>query len=441
MTERAAAVGPRREARFAGARWAALAFFVALAVRLIAIWVVGPVQLEFGDAHDFLETSRIVCTQEEYPATGNLTFFRAPGYPLFVSLVTACHPDRILRVKVCNALVDSLTVVLIWVLAGQMVRSAAGQLLASAVAAFHPIFVVQTTDVRSESIFMFLVTGALVALFAARTARPRWLLLAGALLGLAALTRPAALVAIPFFAVAWVIGSSSGQRRAAVASAVLLVAAAAAVVGPWSIYISERHHELIFVNDAGGYNLWRGTHPDLISALNSPDRRTYQDQSQRFELVTSPSEAVAVSREADSPMGRSRAWRLRAQERIASDPIGFVAALGGNLWRLWRPWLNPLGYPNATVLASAAFLLPMLFLGTLGLSGLRSAQPWLFGFVACWFLVVSLSHIPFQAVMRFRMPFTDPILIALMWGGLTALRASFSRGTQRPASDGRAMSA
>ena len=127
VTEREAAVGARRAARFAGVRWAALAFFVALAVRLIAIWVVGPVQLEFGDAHDFLETSRIVCTQEEYPATGNITFFRAPGYPLFVSLVTACHPDRILRVKVCNALVDSLTVVLIWVLAGQMIPTAAGR--------------------------------------------------------------------------------------------------------------------------------------------------------------------------------------------------------------------------------------------------------------------------------------------------------------------------
>lgn len=372
---------------------------------------------------------------------GNLAFFRAPGYPLFVTLVTACHPDRILLVKVCNALVDSLTVVLIWVLAGQMIPSAAGQLLASAVAAFHPIFAVQTADARSESLFMFLFTGALVALFAARRARPRCLLLAGALLGLAALTRPAALVAIPFFAVAWVIGSPSGQRRAAVASAVLLVAAAAAVVGPWSVYISERHHELILVNDAGGYNLWRGTHPDLISALSSPDRRTYQDRSQRFELVTSPSEAVAVSREADSPMGRSRAWRLRARERLASDPMSFVAALGGNLWRLWRPWLNPLGYPNAIVLASAAYLLPILFLGTLGLSGLRSAQPWLFGFVTCWFLVVSLSHIPFQAVMRFRMPFTDPILIALMWSGLAALRARLSRGTQRPASEGRATSA
>lgn len=114
----------------------------------------------------------------------------------------------------------------------------------------------------------------------------------------------------------------------------------------------------------------------------------------------------------------------------------FVAALGGNLWRLWRPWLNPLGYPNAIVLASAVFLLPILFLGTLGLLGLRTVQPWLFGFVTCWFLVVSLSHIPFQAVMRFRMPFTDPILIALMWGGLAALRSRFNLGTQRPTPEG-----
>lgn len=414
----------------------ALIFVLAFAVRLAILFAVGASHVEFGDARDYLETSRIVCTQGDYPTAGNLGFFRAPGYPLFISTVTACQPWKVLRLKIFTAAVDSLTVVLIALLAALCLPSGPGLLLAATVAACHPILAFQTSDVRSEPLFMFLVTAALVAFLVARGARPRLLAAAGLLLGLAALTRPAALIAIPYFASAWVVGSLARERRKALLVALLFLGAAAAVVAPWSTYISSKHGELILVNDAGGYNLWRGTHPDLIAAMTSPTRDVYRDRIERFELSTSASAALLISREATSPMARDRAWRSRFQDRLESDPRRFLSALGGNLWRLWRPWLNPLEHPTWIVLASAAVLIPILLLGLLGLAHIRASQPWLFGFVLGWFLWISVWLIPFQTVMRFRIPLTDPLLIALIPAGLASLRSRFARRAKLPASGG-----
>ena len=414
------------------ARRRLLVFLGAFAVRLVAIWALGPSHLEFGDSRDYLETSQVVCAQGDYPDAGDGMYFRPPGFPLFISLVTACHTGEVWWIKVVIAAIDSLTVLLIWAVAGLVTAGARMEWLVVAVAALHPISVYQTTDLRSEPLFMFVLTGALAALLTARLRREKlYLPLAGALLGLAALTRPAALIAIPLFSIAWVAGAPVRRRREALARALVLAAAAAAVIGPWTYYISARNHELILVNDTGGFNLWKGTHPELLRALSSTDRATYAVLTRQFEIVTTPSEARAVAMEARSPMGRSDAWRRRAIARISADPGAFLEAVIGNMLRFWRPWLNPMEYGPVAVLVSAAMLCGIYFLGALGIASVRASNPWLFWFVLSWFVVTTLAHAPFQTVMRYRLPFTDPILIAFMGRGVVALRSILGRRTDR----------
>lgn len=364
-------------------------------------------------------------------------FFRPPGFPFFIALASACHCDQVGWVKVCVAAIDSFTVLLIWAMALRVTGSSRMQWLVVAAAALHPIFVAQPTDLRSEPLFMFLITGAVLALLTARSERAGlYLSLAGALLGFAALTRPAALVALPFFALAWIAGAPATRRRLACAQALALSAAAAAVVAPWSFYISAQHHEMILVNDTGGFNLWKGTHPELVRALRSPDRASYAERTRQFEFVTTPREAQAVAMESNSPMGRSAAWRRRATDRISSAPGAFLEALLGNMSRFWRPWLSPMEHGPVAVAGSAALLCSIYLLGGVGIAQTRASQPWLFWFVVLWFLVVTLAHSPFQTVLRYRMPLTDPLLIAFMGGGVVALRSGFGRGAARAASLG-----
>ncbi len=414
------------------ARQGILVFLVAFAVRLAAVWALGPAHPEFGDSRDYLEAGRSICARGDGPGLVGGMYFRPPGFPIFISLVTACHTEQIGWIKIALAAIDSLTVLLVWALARLVNGPNRVLWLVVAVAALNPIFVYQTADLRSEPLFMALLTGALLMLFTARGRRERLCLpLAGLLLGLAALTRPAALIAIPFFALAWIAGAPARRRREALPLALLLAVAAGAVVAPWTQFISARFDELILVNDTGGFNLWKGTHPDLLRALSSPDRATYAERVHQFELVTIPAEARAVELESDSPMSRSRAWRRRALDRIVADPVAYLKAILANILRFWRPWLSPMEHGPLAVAGSAALLGSIYLLGAIGIASIRKSQPWLFWFVLAWFFVTTLAHAPFQTVMRYRLPFTDPLLIAFMGGGAAALWSRLGRRSGR----------
>lgn len=191
-----------------------------------------------------------------------------------------------------------------------------------------------------------------------------------------------------------------------------------AVVAPWAIFISLKHNEFIVVNDAGGYNLWRGTHPVLIEAQSSSDPTKFQTLGQQFELAISPQESQKIQGEATSPMARSRAWRNRALNRCAEHPGACFKSLIGNLMRFWRPWLNPAAHSRSAVAVSAFCVLFILIGGGLGLFQLHGSNSWLFWTIVAWFCVATLVHSPFQTVMRFRIPITDPLLIALLPTGI-----------------------
>ncbi|MEA2465500.1 MAG: hypothetical protein QOJ98_3247, partial [Acidobacteriota bacterium] len=92
-------------------------FILALAVRIAAIEWTGGETLAFGDAPDYVNATRTLCIQHEYPERGNLPFFRAPGLPFFMAAVTACHPSNVRLIKYALALCDAITVLLIMMLA------------------------------------------------------------------------------------------------------------------------------------------------------------------------------------------------------------------------------------------------------------------------------------------------------------------------------------
>jgi hypothetical protein len=65
-----------------------------------------------------------------------------------------------------------------------------------------------------------------------------------------------------------------------------LVLAAALTLAPWTIRNFVRYHKLIVVNDAGGFNFWRGTHPETIALAHERDRRAYTALARHFEFET-----------------------------------------------------------------------------------------------------------------------------------------------------------
>jgi hypothetical protein len=398
---------------------AALAFLI----RIAAIAAVGFDRVEFGDARDYIDTAASICESGTYPPQGNLPFFRAPGLPFFIALSTACHPRNVALIKIALALVDSLTAALIALLSFSMFRSWRAAILAGAAAALYPLFIVSVTDVRSEPLFMFFMTLSLFGLATRRGA------MSGAALALAALTRPMALIFVPLFAIGAAphpafghllpasgekgdggggpsprLRGEGGAKRRVRGVASFLVAFLL-VLAPWTLRNYARYGEFILVNDAGGYSLWRGTHPEIARIYSIRDREAFHRASIEFEQRFTAPMMQRVNASTASPRLRSAAWRDAALTNVnAHRELEFRFALK-KAWLYWRPWLNPQEYSSKIVIAGGALMIILYALGFAGIP--RSLRLW----IAAYFVLGWLVHIPHQVVMRFRYPLTDPLLL------------------------------
>lgn len=402
-------------------------FIAALAVRIIAIEATGAASIRFGDAPDYINTAQSICTDQTYPERGNLPFFRPPGLPFFIAGATLCEPSRTRAIKYALAAVDAGTVVVIFELAwliwlsGFRVAGLSGGdrttgpsdtlttrqpdnlttgLLAALAAAVYPFFVFSTTDVRSEPLFLFLLTLAILLLLRGQPAG------AGVATALAALTRPTALLCLPLFAL------FAGRKKAAP-----LLIAGALTLAPWMARNYLRFGEIILVNDAGSYSVWHASHEETRLTYATRDRAEFKRREWAFETKTIHEVAHDVAARATTPNARDREWRRLAIEELRRDPAASARFAAQKAWYYWRPWLNPIEYSPRVVAVSALILIPLFVLGFIGI--IRHRLRWA---VLIYFAVLWLAHIPHQVVMRYRIPFTDPLLIAFAAGALQRRR-------------------
>jgi 4-amino-4-deoxy-L-arabinose transferase-like glycosyltransferase len=384
----------------------------ALILRLAAILASGASVIKFGDAPDYLSAANSLCSSGSYPERSSLPFFRAPGLPLFIDATTLCHTEMIWVVKVALAILDSMSVAIVFFLAEELFRNRRLSLLAAGGAAVYPFFVAQVCDVQTEALFMFLLLAAFwLTLRAIRSQLSYLTFLAGACTGLAALVRPVGLILLFLLPVALFMLKPQNTDRHRMGTLVAFAAGAALCLGPWTVRNEIRYHELIVVNDAGGYNFWRGTSEELASIDRLGDAAAFAAASEQFETVTSPAIAREIDSTAKTPMGRNREWYNRAFENLAQGPGAFALRLLRNAWAYWRPWLNPQTHSNAVVAASGLMVASIYLLALLGWISLwKRDKP-----LALWCIVCMLSlwipQIPFQVTSRFRIPITDPFLI------------------------------
>lgn len=378
-------------------------FIFALLVRVAAIELTGAEKIAFGDGPDYVQFATSVC-DGVYPERGNLPFFRAPGLPFFIAGVTVCEPTRVRAIKYGLAVCDAVSVLLIFLIAQQVGLNG---WVAAGLAALHPFFIGGVTDIRTEPLFMMLLLAACNAAFKPAPVR------AGVLLGLAALTRPTALLCIPLFALwVWFRERRAGWKPA------LLVLAATLTLSPWVVRNVVRFGEPILVNDAGGFNLWRGTHPELMQVVETYDRELFAKRSWHFEAVTVSETAKRIT--AATPRARDRQWRDLAIENIRNDPaFAAKAALKKAAW-YWRPWLHPAEHGPTAIALSIVIILGLYILGGIGMylhPDKKLVVAVLLFFAALW-----LAHVAYFPSIRLRTPLTDPLLIVFASAPLMMLR-------------------
>lgn len=192
------------------------------------------------DAADYDRIGRSLAEGHGFPpsyvtAGGGPSAMRPPAYPLYLGAVYGATGQRAFAARISQAVLGTVTVLLIGLLAALLFGEAAG-LAALAVAAVYPELILMDSAILSETLYVPLMLGAVVAALRHRAdpGRRRWALLAGLLAGLSILTRQnGAVLLAPLALLVWLTAGTSRRERAL--STASMVAVAGFVVLPWTI--------------------------------------------------------------------------------------------------------------------------------------------------------------------------------------------------------------
>ncbi len=381
------------------------AAIIGLALRLafaFGYWVGEPLT---RDEREYLSLARSVAAGDGFVYDADLRsgqgdpFGRPPGYPAFIAVVAGARgvdADVPASVRIAQAAIGALGVLLVAALAGRIAGPRAA-VAAAFIAACYPPLVAISARAFSEAIFWPL--GLAVAWLFDRTAvDPRRGavrgLACGALAGLAVLVRPGMLFFLPL-AAAWLL-----WRRQSMAGFACLLGAAL-VIGPWTARNYAHYGRFVLVASEGGVTFWTGNHPlargDGDLAANPELARAKQALRQQHPGLTEEAMEPVYYREAFD-------W-------IRAHPIAWLGLEAKKLFYL----VVPIG-PSYTLhspryyAASAipyALLLPFVFVGLRrkGADHARAPGLWLLGASAIAVCLVFFSS------ERFRIPVIDPALI------------------------------
>jgi 4-amino-4-deoxy-L-arabinose transferase-like glycosyltransferase len=251
--------GPIRLLREAGGRPLLFILALALAVRLLAL-AATPNYEPFGDPADYDRHAAALQYLGTYPPTqlaepGTATAFRPPAYPYLLATSYVLTGQRWNAGRALGALLGVATVLLVFVIAySQWGRRIA--LWSAGVAAVFPPLVLLSTGLVAENLFVPVVLAALACVLAARRpgARWWWAAAAGALCGLAALTRGNGIALLVPVGFGLVRGWPGRHPRALVAPGVA-IAAALLVLAPWTIRNFAAFDRFLPMGTAGGITL------------------------------------------------------------------------------------------------------------------------------------------------------------------------------------------
>jgi 4-amino-4-deoxy-L-arabinose transferase-like glycosyltransferase len=347
------------------------------------------------------------------PGTGQ-RFGRAPLYPVFLAVVlraTGTHavpagsPSAVTAIKAAQALLGGFVIALIALIAYQATGRQQAAVAAAAVAAAYPPLVWIGAYVLSEALFTVLALASVALLGSvvdaeppAAAASPRRhhlrIIAAGALAGLAALTRPVMIFFLAF-AAAWLLA----RRRWAWLAALSL--GAALVVLPWTVRNVRETGRLVLIASEGGVTFWTGN-----NAMSPGEGDLAANPEMKRAEIALRAHYPGWTAEQLEPVYYRAAFAY-----ILRHPFDWVWLVARKFFYVWVPIgpsyrLHSARYFAASVV-SYALLLPLAIVGfrRLWTEGRRPRALWL---LAASSVFACLVFFPQE---RFRIPVIDPACI------------------------------
>lgn len=268
---------------------------------------------------------------------GDEVFFRAPFYPYLLALLYKIGGAKIGFVILCQHVMGSVSAVLVYVLARRFFACGVSLAAGLLTALYWPLIYFEG-DLLFETLFVFLTLGFLVTIVIAAERRSAVLLaLSGAVLGLAALTRPPILILIPVLpfvlrSCAAGRGKAGAARREWVRSTALVVAGALLFIIPVTVRNFVVGRDFVGIASQGGVNFYIGNNPQS-------DGRTAIVPGTRWDWWGGYEDSIRL---AESAMGRklkpsevSDYYFRKGTEFILTDPAKAVPLLAKKLYLFW----------------------------------------------------------------------------------------------------------
>lgn len=389
--------------------WAALGalLVVGALLRLGAIFTVGDLATMHGDEVNYVSAARSLAIGAGYPDS-----MRPPAFPFFVSLVLTLSGGSLNAVRVAQVPISLIVVAVVFDLVRRRygVRAA---FLSGLLCAVHPTLIQYTHFLWAEGLFtsLLLVFFWLLMRFD-ESRRGSWLIAAGVVAGLAALTREMVLYFLPLV-VLWLWLGARADWRTRARQLALLVAPMALLVLPWTVRNYRVHHRFLLLSTARWLAMAEGNllpdHDWVVSTGEQEElHRRYFAIDDEFQRENYARDAALAAIARQQPL-----WILKKMVRSTYLLFTSESQLGRFADKGWlAPGTLPLARPMIQV--ELVFYVLQLSIGLLALWLVPGGRLKL---IAAGYILFSLAmYIVAMALHRYRVPLLP--LFALFSGPL-----------------------
>lgn len=304
-------------------------FLLSLALQLIFIIIMKiPVGSDAGIYHNVainLIKGGWFSIDGVYPAAG----YVKPGYALFLASVYKIFGPSVFAVKIIQSVLISLSCCMVYKIGTELFNQRIG-CYSALITTIHPAFLIISSHLLSESLFIFLLSVAILYLIKAFKAKTLKLyVISGIFLGIATQVRFTTIF-FPIFILGGLLFSYKEKLYALKAGLVILLMVIITAM-PWAIRNYMHFGYLNPFVDYGGV-LWLGSYTKGKGHQDNPEvvkakTRMQQDLQDKYAEKDIGSGKFEVERQT---------FLLKsAVNNITEDPLGYIGLSGVKIARLW----------------------------------------------------------------------------------------------------------
>jgi 4-amino-4-deoxy-L-arabinose transferase-like glycosyltransferase len=376
-----------------------------------------------GDTPTYVLLAQNLLAGKGYTYAGVPSAFRPPGYPILLAAsLKIFGSDALAAVRWLQFFEGLAVAFLCAALAGRIYGKEAEK-AALAIALFFPTLVEMNGEILTEATAT-LFTAIFLYLLVRYIERPNWTALTGLALtmGIGILTRfnmvllVLIVLAVMFF---WEKGLPKWRSAAIVTCLPLLV------ISPWLVRNLVVFHGAVLLSTGSGIN--------AIQGIVTPQGRALPGDSDRLRAAVGWVPPVQI--ETNSPSRYELPGEPALDQQCWRATIAIWRATGWGLVPLALKKLSYFWLSTDQLLWTGAFsprqrlaratgvigYLLLLSLGLVGWFRLRAVRPMLARIFLLYAVAVTLFHLPFNMITRYRMPFIDPLIAVLAGIGVVAL--------------------